>query len=240
MSTTLYVNDWGGATNQGARLFRVDPVTLSAEEIGPIGFPYIQGLAFRGEQLYGFSSKDGSSEHHLISIDTGTGKGKTIGVIGSGSPQAVAVAPDETLYCITRIDQAYQLITIDAASGAGTKVGELGNLIAGVGGLFFDTNSRLFSIVKVKDTAYPSNNGLYISPINSDTGVAEFAKGAQFQNTVTAESLAVLTYSDEGLLGASNGGHIYRLHVTTAEAIFLGPLGNRNSIWGMASLRTLN
>jgi DNA-binding beta-propeller fold protein YncE len=104
----------------------VDPVTGGRTTVGPLLFKP-GGLAFDANTgtLYGVSYP-GDAE--LYEIDTTTGVGTTIGVIGSGlRMESLAFDPiTDTLYGVeTTADTLYW---IDAATGAGTPVGPSGSI----------------------------------------------------------------------------------------------------------------
>jgi len=71
-------------------LMKVDPVTGATVAIGPIGFAHVFGLVGSQGQLFGFTSAG-----QLLRINTTTGAGTVIGIIGPPY-QGAASPPSQT------------------------------------------------------------------------------------------------------------------------------------------------
>ena len=122
-----------------------------------------------------FAAADGGcrvhgSAHILITVDTNAGTGNAVGDIGFADVDAIAFAPDGTLYGVdARTDN---LIRIDSNTGAGTVVGPVG--FPFVGGMAFSSDGVLYgadiiglSTLITVDTQ--SGQGTAIGPIGFAT-----------------------------------------------------------------------
>ena len=86
---------------------------------------------------------DSDYTDHLWEIDLDDGNGIDIGPVGYGSVEALAFAPDGTLYGVDDVTE--ELITIDLSTGAGSAVGPLGTPVNDPG-LAFDVLGNLWMV----------------------------------------------------------------------------------------------
>lgn len=106
--------------DSGAALYRVNPAT-GAFTLLTATIPDIRGLAFRDGVLYAVQHESsGSMIDNLYTIDLATGAATLVGPTGFLRVQALATAPDGTLY---GWDVFLGLLKIDHTNGAGTLVG---------------------------------------------------------------------------------------------------------------------
>jgi uncharacterized repeat protein (TIGR01451 family) len=111
-----------GADGEPSTLYWIDPVTLAATPIGPVGFA-LAGIA-RGHDdgnLYGVTSAtDHTAPNSLILIDLATGAGTPIGPLGLPEGQALtSIAFDDAGLLYGRLESG-TVYTVDPDSGAAT------------------------------------------------------------------------------------------------------------------------
>ena len=126
-------------------LMAIDSETGSPITIGSIGYG-AEDFSFSPEGIL-YASADKHCGVHggantLIKIDLETGEGTEIGSIGFGDVDAMAFAPDGTLYAVDASTD--QLIKIDSLTGEGTAVGPVG--FPFIGGIDFSMDSTLFAM----------------------------------------------------------------------------------------------
>jgi hypothetical protein len=131
-AATIYGAD--GEHGNPATLYILDPATgapLSA--VGPIGFA-VSGMSFDplNGVLYGATAPRGTNTRQLITINTSTGAGTSIGPLGVTIDE-LAFAPNGILYGWSGRISTSSLYTINLATGAATKVGTSGITDTGVG-----------------------------------------------------------------------------------------------------------
>jgi DNA-binding beta-propeller fold protein YncE len=132
---TLYGID---VTNP-ARLIRIDPATGMGTEVGtldPAGgtiFNGVLGLAFDPAGAGTLYGSDTSFFDQLLTIDTTTGAGTTVGARGSLPSRVEGLAFDATTNTLYGTDiSSGQLVTIDPTDGDATAVGSTGNGMQGL------------------------------------------------------------------------------------------------------------
>ncbi len=130
----------------GSALVRIDTSTRMATLIGSIGFSGVGGLAFGNDgTLYGIAT----SNDALLVIDTKTGAGKSVGVVGMAVAFSTGMSNDpvqDMLYGITQQGVGYSgyLVTYSKSTGKATPVGDTG--ASAVVGLGFDAAGQLWGI----------------------------------------------------------------------------------------------
>jgi hypothetical protein len=125
---TLYETGFATAPSFHDALFRIDPRTGRATEIGSTGPRHnITGLAYDWvhDILYGVDT----NKIELVALDRATGFATTVGPLGWPGPQYIftALAFDgQTLWgdeCLDKISAYESLISINPVTGRGTEVG---------------------------------------------------------------------------------------------------------------------
>ena len=154
LNETLYATA-GAGQGTPSTLYILDATDGSVvNEVGAIGFNSVVGIAFHPMTgvLYGVAS-DGSNEidtcgfnsGSLITIDPITGEGTFVGCIDHWVPD-VSFDSNGVLYGWGEFSEEGEyddLVTIDLATGMGTRVGESGTDTARTG-LAFDSEDSLF------------------------------------------------------------------------------------------------
>ncbi len=184
-------------------------IVLSSLGVAVSAAPLIYGTAYSGAQ--------GAST--LYSISPTTGAPAAIGAIGFEQVDALAFAPNGTLFGIGLNGASkWVLLKIDLTTGAGTAVGPTG-LEAPFRDLSFRSDGTLFGYARSADRK--SKSGMVYS-INANTGAATL-----IGNTVSGvdECAAVAFFSENALyavsgrnlmtLGAANAGPATVLHFSS-------------------------
>ena len=150
-----------GSGSSFSTLYSVNPNNADAQEIGPIGFSGVSGMAFlRDGRLVGSASADANGDRIsiLIEINPLTGAGSFIGTIGNNNLGGCGRVPDltydaatDTLYgtgfrCVPGNDHGgiTDLLRIDQTTGQGTTIGQTG-FFGGGNGLAIRSDGTLFS-----------------------------------------------------------------------------------------------
>lgn len=153
-AVTIYGTAYNGSGDRLATLYTVDPNTGAAIPIGPTGFTRVSAIDFNPLTgvLYGVGV-DAQDNATLISINTTTGMGTAIGLLGNGlgsSGNSVTISDmsfrsDGVLYAVSSNITSPTVYTIDLMSGAATPLGSntTGRLYQG-NALAFDTANSLF------------------------------------------------------------------------------------------------
>lgn len=157
-------------------LYRVNPNNADTEEIGPIGFRSVSGMAVLGDgRLVGSANADANGDRIsiLIEINPLTGEGTFIGIIGNNNLGGCGRVPDltydastDTLYgtgfrCIPGNSHGdiTELLRIDQTTGQGTTIGQTG---------FFGGGNGL-AIRRNGGTLFSSENQVFLA-LNPQTG----------------------------------------------------------------------
>lgn len=164
------------ASSGFSTLYRVNPNNADTQEIGPIGFLGVSGMAVLGDgRLVGSANADANGDRIsiLIEIDPFTGQGSLIGTIGNNNLGGCGRVPDLTYDAVT--DTLYgigfrcipgnshgnitELLRINQATGQGTTIGQTG---------FFGGGNGL-AIRRNGGTLFSSENENFIT-LNPQTG----------------------------------------------------------------------
>jgi hypothetical protein len=165
-----------GSSSGFSTLYRVDPINAATQEIGPIGFRAVSGLAVLGDgRLVGSANADANGDRIsiLIEINPLTGAGSFIGTIGNNNLGGCGRVPDltydaatDTLYgigfrCIPGNGHGNitELLRIDQTTGQGTTIGQTG---------FFGGGNGL-AIRRSDGTLFSSTNEFFFT-LNPNTG----------------------------------------------------------------------
>jgi hypothetical protein len=155
-ASIIYGSAYKGSTGP-ATLYTISPTTGVATPIGPIGFSQVGSLDFcPNGVLYGIGM-DASGKNNLLTINTATGAGTSVGLLGVNSTfQDMACRPsDGKLYAYS----FGNIYTISTTTGVATFVGSVGDG-------FPDGNALAFSSANVLYKA--DQNSLWT--INQSTG----------------------------------------------------------------------
>jgi len=165
-----------GSSGAATRLYRLDPSKPKLTLIGNTGLTHVTSLAIHPATGTGYLLRstewDGVYFGGTYTVDLATAAVTLIGSIGNGvyqNPDA-AFAPNGTLYAWT--ENGNDLITINLATGAGTRVGESG-VDSWSTGLAFDNDGTLW----VK----PGNN---LWQINPATGAGTYVADIDWPSTI--------------------------------------------------------
>jgi hypothetical protein len=164
-----------------SKLYRIDPATGVATEIGPTGDPLDSGgLAFdlQTRTLYStgrLASGPPVQATYLFTVNTATGAATSIGHTGTPGTYLYGLGYDPVsgvLYAngYRNFDQRSALFTVDKATGVATFIGEHGvyvNRGLNYGSLAFDP---LTHVLYAPGSVSASANGLYT--VNPATGTA--------------------------------------------------------------------
>ncbi|MBL4827419.1 MAG: hypothetical protein JKY66_06850 [Spongiibacteraceae bacterium] len=209
MSGKIYVND------PASKIYTLDPVTASYQEIGAIGISQVTDIAFQGPALYGITFSS------FLKINPRTGAGSIVGSIGSGlSANALAVASDGTVYLMAYSGGGSKLATLDTTTGAATIIGDLGAGITPSGDLSFDQNDNLYATVN-------SGGKVHLSQINTTTGAASLI------GDIGSSAVYGLTFFGSQLLAGTAGGKLIQVSAGSGAGTVLAE--NNLTIWGMDS-----
>ncbi|RMF56308.1 MAG: T9SS C-terminal target domain-containing protein, partial [Calditrichaeota bacterium] len=135
-----------GFSNEGIGLYRIDAATGGAIFVGSIGQPFMDGIAFDGNDvLYGLGGNPPVAT--LFVIDTTTGAATPIGSTGDFMRGMAFDPTDGTLYATTGASQFANVpdavYTIDVTTGAATLIGQTG-LGGSTPDIFFDQAGNLY------------------------------------------------------------------------------------------------
>jgi hypothetical protein len=115
--------------NESDDLFRIDMETGDAVDVGPVGFPSVEALAFQPGTGVLFGVDD--SLDQLVTIDLATGAGTLVGDLGLDvSDVGLSFDPAGNLFLSS--DGEQNLYAVDPATGAATLVGPLGQPVTGL------------------------------------------------------------------------------------------------------------
>ncbi len=159
---------------------------------------------------------DAGGTDHLWMIDLDSGLPTDMGPVGYGNVEALAFAPNGTLYGIDAVRE--ELITIDLVTGAGSQVGYLGVEIDGPG-LAFDVLGNLWMVDNSTQNLYSvdprSGHATIIGTLGQQvTGLAArgmqlFGLGGDGTNNLVTINTATGAATPVGSLGTvtvQNGG----------------------------------
>ena len=224
-----------GDGSSDSRLYRVNPDTAAFQEIGPIGFNGVGGLAQIGDgRLVASGRADASGDKIsiLIEIDPNTGQGSLIGTSGSSNGAGCGRIGDltydpmtDTLYATgfqcddgAPSDFEVRLLTIDTDTGAGTIIGLTGFDDSG-NSLAISNSGTLFS------SACCDGNDEDFYTINPQTGLGTLISEAPVDESLF--NSFVFSPSTGELLGTANLFPVTELRVVdpfTGQQTVIGQL----------------
>jgi hypothetical protein len=178
MAYTLYAAT-GENSDSSSDLYTIDPATLTATSVGPIGFA-LTGLAVDPNSgiLYGLTSDTSAAQpHSIITIDPITGAGTFVANIQPITGDNATASVDDI--CFDSTGQMYGcsdfdggLVKIDKATGSSTNITAGGSPDFG-GGLDVDPNTGTLWFV---------GNRTHIYTCDTTTGVLAFVSDLPFAN----------------------------------------------------------
>jgi DNA-binding beta-propeller fold protein YncE len=141
-------------------LYRIDPATGAATQIGPIGFERCSGMDFFVDTLYAACERsDGSNTHVLITIDPSSGAGTEVGPTGVGllgfgdTTSDIAFRSDGTLFAY--IENNDGVGVIDTTTGAAQSLGSSGVICCG-NGIAFPLSASTQTLYHANDVSLNS------------------------------------------------------------------------------------
>ena len=190
----------------------IDTVAGTATVVGSIGSGAEDFSVAANGQIFAASDITQCFVHGgaqtLITVDPLTGAGTTIGAIGFVDVDAIAFAPDGTLYGVD--SQSDSLLEIDSFTGVGTVVGPVG--VPFVGGMAFSPSGILFaSAIAGEPTPDPS----LLITIDTTTGETTVV------GSIGVSGVEGLAFAPDGrLFGISDialggSGHLLDIDITT-------------------------
>jgi hypothetical protein len=217
-ASILYgANGSGGALST---LFIIDPTTGSVSStVGAIGFA-VTGLAFDPITgiLYGSTARAAGAPA-LITIDTATGAGTLVGLVGVASEALadIAFSPGGTLYGWLEPGND-DLATVNTATGQATVVGNAG-ISTAFAGLAIDSTGTVFF-------GGLSDGSTGLLPIDPVTG----APGVLIPYLPTLNVGLGMAFDDAGVLfaihqlatGAAGGRNLVTINPTTGAVTTIG------------------
>jgi uncharacterized repeat protein (TIGR01451 family) len=153
----------GGPGSSTSNLFRIDPATGATTTVGPLG-QALTGMAYDPVNgiLYGVTTGNSTCARCLVTINTATGAATVVHELdrdGDTSNQdtvsEVAFRADGTLFGWS--ENGDDLVTIDLATGATTKVGESATSTAG-DAMDFTRTGTLYLFPEGDDDTYYTVN----------------------------------------------------------------------------------
>jgi hypothetical protein len=183
---------------------------------------------------------------NLIVVDTSTGQGTIIGLMGGGSLDppgfpSLAMSPTTGIMYAGEGRGSGLFYTVDTGTGMATLVGDTGLGFAAVSGLDFSANGTLYAAVNIAGAGGSSGDHLatidlttgaatIIGPFGSCTGVTLPSTGG---GSCTIEGIGGLAFDAFGnLWGAHNArasagqAGLYSIDPGTGAATFLYPVTN--------------
>ena len=217
VTSTLFGATAGGDGNAPSNFYSIDPSTGVATLIGPIGFKAVSAMDFNPSTgvLYATGRRLVGSNLVLMKINTVTGVGTEVGLLGSGfNVQDMSFRNSDG-----KLFAYFQglLITIDPATGATTTVGLID--------FFGDGNGLAFSPT---DILFHSNDSI-LSTINQTTGAKTLVTGLHFPlmgpfQRVVAMDFRPGTSTLFGSVVTGSGGLVYlaTIDISTGDVTAIG------------------
>jgi Ca2+-binding RTX toxin-like protein len=217
----------GGSVN--SNLYMIDTATGATTSIGAIGFA-VTGLAIdpiSGTLFGSTSNQSPNSPNSIITIDKTTGVGTLVGAVGLGNEEVADLTFDAagTLYGWTEI-YTDDLVTINTATGAATKVGEAGLVTFGSG------------LADVGGTLYYSGNGIWdgaaLRTVDKTTGATTVVATLHGGPSNTDGIAALAVNPDNGtLFGVAlndsdvvHPAYLITINIATGQVTTIGALPN--------------
>ena len=225
--------------NGPSTLYRIDPTTGVATQVGPIGFNHCGGLDFdAGGTLYGTAQLNNESPV-LIRINRSTGQGTEIGpTMIFDRVFDISIRNSDGVLYTSFLDESAEdcvtLGTINKHTGAGTYVGTTQTCNPG-NGIAFSPTDTLF----LAQTTYETTDG-YLYTLDQTTGVATLVCPLLFPANIEFPRINAMDFQpDTGILFASltaAGGigspkYLSKINTTTGEVTIIG-----ETVDGLAAL----
>ena len=198
-----------------AKLYTINSTNGASTLVGGIGFYEVGGMDFDSGTLYGTGRRISDSANVLISINTATGAGTEIGLLGFGSNVSdISFRSDHTLFAYAGSD----IYTINKVTGAATLVGTPGG---GSGkALAFSSSGTLYTV----------NSG-FAATVNQTTGAVTNGAAMNYAPLANGSTRANgMDFDASGTLWASvfdgNGGGVpawlATIDVSTGNVSYVG------------------
>lgn len=188
----------------------------------------IAGAAVASQALAGSDIVAVSWTGNVYAIDANTGVGSLLGSSGFSQFNAMAKAPDGTLYASSGLATT-AIIRIDPNTGAGTLV--VNSNLASCRGMAFANNGRLYAI----EDAGPTNDGLY--SIDLGTGNKTFigATGFPGMQGLAVDPTTGRMYGWDVGSGSGIGAGLVAIDINTGAGVDVDPNtpGSGNEVQGL-------